>query len=175
MDALLSPEQRKKTAAYMRINHAGEIAAQGLYHGQMFAARNDRLRAELQHAAKEEIDHLLWCKQRLKELEGHPSFFDPLWYVLSFKLGFLAGVLSDRLSLGLIAAVEQQVYRHLQEHITHIAVTDKKTRAILQQMQQDELQHRQHALDAGGFVFSATLQEWMFLSSRVMTKISYYL
>ena len=171
----MTQAERKKVSTYMRINHAGEIAAQGLYHGQILAAQNQALIRQLEQAAQEEMDHLLWCKARLAELNSHASWFDPLWYLSCFKLGFFAGIISNKLSLGLIAAVEQEVYRHLQEHIEDIPLADYKTRAILQQMQQDELKHRTDALEAGGMVFPEALTSLMFLSSRVMTKVSYYL
>lgn len=174
-EAELSEEQRQHIAGLMRVNHAGEVCAQGLYHGQALTAKLDRVRCAMQQAAKEEGDHLSWCQQRLQQLGHSTSRLNPLWYATSVALGAAAGLIGDKISLGFVAEVEDQVHSHLQSHMEQIPEKDQRTQAILMKMQEDESRHRQQAIDAGGIDFPKPVQQLMALSSKLMTKSSYRL
>lgn len=165
--------QRRHIAGLMRINHTGEVCAQALYQGQALTAKLPDVRDKMEQAATEEIDHLAWCEQRLRELRSHPSVFNPLFYGLSFGMGAAAGLVSDRISLGFVAATEQLVEKHLDDHLAELPAEDHKSRAILEQMREDEIEHGNQALDAGGAVFPAPVKMAMTMMSRVMTKASY--
>ena len=166
---MADPVQRRQTASLMRINHAGEIAAQGLYHGQALVARNPVTRALLDQAAREETDHLAWCEQRLRELDDRPSLLDPLWYAGSFVIGAVAGVAGDRHSLGFVAETERQVERHLDHHLEQIPAADQRSRAILEQMRADEQAHGQAAVDSGGALLPRPVRKLMQTTARIMT------
>lgn len=161
--------ERRRTASLMRVNHAGEIAAQGLYHGQALVARNPATRALLDQAAREESDHLAWCEQRLRELQDRPSRLDPLWYAGSFAIGSLAGLLGDRASLGFVSETERQVERHLDDHLAQIPASDTRSRAILEQMREDEVTHGRLAREHGGGQLPRPVQQIMRATGRVMT------
>ena len=161
--------ERRNTAGLMRVNHAGEIAAQGLYHGQSLVARNPATRAMLEQAAREESDHLAWCEQRLSELHDRPSRLDPLWYAGSFAIGAVAGLLGDRASLGFVSETERQVERHLDGHLAQIPAADTRSRAIIEQMRDDEITHGQLARDHGGAELPRPVREVMRATARVMT------
>jgi len=167
-EALAEPE-RREVAALMRINHAGEIAAQGLYHGQALAARDPGVRRMLLDAGREETDHLAWCEARLAELGDRTSRLDPLWYAGSFAIGLFAGVVSDRASLGFVSETERQVEKHLEGHLDRLPASDARSRAILTQMRDDEVQHGQQARDAGGAELPGPVKALMKLTGRVMT------
>lgn len=169
----LDARQTRHIAGLMRINHTGEVCAQALYQGQALTARLPRVREAMEHAADEEIDHLAWCEQRIRQLGSHPSVLNPLFYGLSFGVGAVAGLVSDRVSLGFVAATEDQVVKHLDEHLQQIPEQDAKSRAILEQMRSDELEHANSALDAGGVRFPAPVKLGMTLLSKVMTKTTY--
>lgn len=169
----LDAPQTRHIAGLMRINHTGEVCAQALYQGQALTARLPRVREAMEHAADEEIDHLAWCEQRIRQLGSHPSVLNPLFYGLSFGVGAVAGLVSDRVSLGFVAATEDQVVKHLDEHLQQIPEQDAKSRAILEQMRSDELEHANSALDAGGVRFPAPVKLGMTLLSKVMTKTTY--
>ncbi|WP_137820041.1 2-polyprenyl-3-methyl-6-methoxy-1,4-benzoquinone monooxygenase [Pseudomonas sp. 2FG] len=172
-EAELSAEDARHVAGLMRINHTGEVCAQALYQGQALTAKLPHVRAAMEHAADEEVDHLAWCEQRIRQLGSHPSLLNPLFYGLSFGLGAVAGLVSDKLSLGFVAATEDQVCKHLDEHLTQLPIEDDKSRAILEQMRSDEAQHAASALEAGGFRFPAPLKFGMSLLSKVMTTSTY--
>jgi ubiquinone biosynthesis monooxygenase Coq7 len=167
--AVPDPAQRRHAASLMRVNHAGEIAAQGLYHGQALVARNPATRALLEQAAREETDHLAWCEQRLRELDDRPSLLDPLWYAGSFAIGALAGLTGDRYSLGFVAETERQVERHLDHHLEQLPAEDQRSRSILEQMRADEQAHGQLAVDSGGAQLPRPVQQLMQATARLMT------
>ncbi len=174
-ERLDSDEQRRHTAGLMRINHTGEVCAQALYQGQALTARRAEIKQAMSHAADEEIDHLAWCEQRLRELGSHTSLLNPLFYAGSFAIGAAAGAISDKISLGFVAATEDQVCEHLRSHLQSLPADDDKSRAILQQMLEDEAAHATAAIDAGGKVFPKPVKTAMTLLSTVMTRSTYYL
>ncbi|ROQ20975.1 ubiquinone biosynthesis monooxygenase Coq7 [Marinimicrobium koreense] len=171
----LDDAERRHAAGLMRVNHSGEVCAQALYQGQALTAKLPQVRAEMEHAAEEEIDHLVWCRQRLDDLNSHTSYLNPLWYGLSFALGAGAGLVSDRVSLGFVAATEERVCQHLQTHLEQLPETDRQSRAVVQQMLTDEAKHAQTALAAGGLDFPAPVKTAMSLVARAMTASSYRL
>jgi Ubiquinone biosynthesis protein COQ7 len=149
-ECAMDPATRRHVAGLMRINHAGEIAAQALYHGQALVSRNERTRAQLLAAAGEEASHLDWCAQRLRELDDRPSRLAPFWYAGSFAIGAIAGLSGDRASLGFVEETEAQVAEHLDEHLQRLPADDLRSRAMLEEMRADEQRHGQHARAAGG-------------------------
>lgn len=172
-DGELSEEDTRHIAGLMRINHTGEVCAQALYQGQSLTAKLLEVREAMEEAAEEEIDHLAWCEQRIRQLGSRPSVLNPIFYGLSFGVGAAAGLVSDRVSLGFVAATEDQVCKHLDEHLAQIPQEDRKSRAILEQMRIDEEQHSSNALAAGGLRFPAPVKLGMSLLAKVMTKSTY--
>ncbi|MDY7566788.1 2-polyprenyl-3-methyl-6-methoxy-1,4-benzoquinone monooxygenase [Pseudomonas sp. RTC3] len=169
----MSDVDTRHVAGLMRINHTGEVCAQALYQGQALTAKLPKVRAAMEHAAEEEIDHLVWCEQRIRQLGSHTSVLNPLFYGISFGIGAAAGMISDRVSLGFVAATEDQVCKHLNDHLQQLPAEDEKSRAILEQMRIDEERHAESALDAGGFRFPAPIKFGMSLLAKVMTQSTY--
>jgi len=170
----LSADERRRAAALMRVNHAGEIAAQALYHGQALVARSDTTRGLLLDAAREETDHLAWCESRLEELESRPSLLNPLWYAGSFFIGALAALAGDRASLGFVVETERQVEGHLDEHLGRLPAADLRSRAIVQQMRVDEAAHGANARAAGGAELPGPVRALMRQTARIMTGTAYW-
>ena len=169
----ISEQQRQHIAGLMRINHTGEVCAQALYQGQALTAQLPTVRKEMEQAAQEEIDHLAWCEQRLQQLNSHTSLLNPIFYTGSFLLGAAAGAMGDKWSLGFVAATEEQVCKHLQEHLEQLPDSDPQSRAILEQMLVDEKAHGNKAMAAGGKSFSAPAKELMTKLSALMTTSTY--
>ena len=165
----LDAAEVRRVVALMRVNHAGEIAAQGLYQGQALTARLPEVREEMERAAKEENDHLAWCECRLRELDARPSLLGPVWYGGSLAIGALAGAVGDRWSLGFVAETERQVERHLDGHLDRLPASDLRSRAILEQMRDDEVRHGETARQAGGSELPAPIKLAMSLVSKIMT------
>jgi ubiquinone biosynthesis monooxygenase Coq7 len=172
-DEPLEDHQKAEVARLMRVNHSGEIAAQALYRGQALVAREPGLRDSLLEAADEEHDHLAWCQQRAEELGGGVSKLAPLWYAGSFAIGVAAGLASDKISLGFVAETERQVSEHLEEHLQRLPAQDSSSRAILEQMREDEVRHGQGALEKGGVELPEIAKNTMRLTAKIMTSLSY--
>ncbi len=172
-DGSLDATQKRHAAGLMRVNHSGEICAQALYQGQALTAKLADTREQMERAAAEELDHLAWCEQRLQELDSRPSVLNPLWYAMSFAIGATAGLINDRLSLGFVAATEEQVCQHLQKHLQQLPADDHKSRAVVEQMLSDEAGHAETARQAGGVTFPDPVKKAMTLASAVMTRSSY--
>lgn len=171
----LNEAERKHSAALMRINHAGEICAQALYHGQWVVSRIHLTQEKLQRAAIEEGDHLSWCKKRLLELNSHTSYLTPFWYTGSFCIGMIAGMVGDQWSLGFVAETERQVIKHLEGHLHLLPSHDHRSYKILQQMELDEGKHREQAIAAGAHDLPELIQKAMTFASKVMVTTTYYL
>jgi ubiquinone biosynthesis monooxygenase Coq7 len=171
----LSKREQDLAGRFMRINHAGEVAAQGLYQGQALTARLPKVRTHMEQAAQEENDHLDWCRKRAAELGKRTSLLDPFWYLGSVAIGAAAGVAGDKWSLGFVAETERQVVKHLDSHLQRLPEHDQKTLAILKQMKTDEGKHATSAVKSGGKVLPTPIQKAMQLVSKVMTKTAYWI
>ena len=170
----LNEIERNHSANLMRVNHSGEVAAQGLYRGQALTARLEGTREKMDQAAKEELDHLSWCNKRLEELNEKPSLLSPAWYALSFGMGAIAGLAGDKWSLGFVHETEEQVVKHLESHLNNLSKDDKKTIAVLEQMKEDESKHSEEALESGAENLPEGIKILMSVVAKVMTKTSYY-
>ena len=175
LDAAQAVQVAHDLAVGRQDHDGGEVAAQGLYEGQALTARLPEVRDKMERAAQEENDHLDWCETRIEELGGHKSYLNPLWYTGSLAIGALAGLAGDKWSLGFVNETEKQVVRHLDEHLAQISAEDLKTRAILEQMREDEAHHATTALHAGGVELPQPVQALMKLTSKFMTRTAYWL
>ncbi len=173
-DETMDATQRKHSAGLMRINHAGEVCAQALYHGQALASRASEVQEKMHQAALEEGDHLDWCKRRLDELGSHTSYLNPLWYAGSFCIGLAAGMIGDKWSLGFVVETERQVIKHLYGHLSLLPSADQRSYKILERMESDEARHRDEAIQSGAHELPAYIKSVMALTSKVMVKSAYY-
>lgn len=170
----LDTEQKKHVAGLMRVNHAGEVCAQALYQGQALVARSEIVREKMQTCADEEIDHLIWCQQRLNELESHVSYLGWFWYTGALTIGVIAGLAGDKWSLGFLAETEKQVGEHLKGHLNKMPQSDKRTQAILNQMAIDESSHENLAHELGAAELPGFIKKLMKYNAKVMTTLAYY-
>lgn len=174
-ESVLSETEKKQAASYMRVNHAGEIAAQALYEGQQLTARDATVKNTMQTAAIEEIDHLVWCEQRIQELGSHTSYLAPLWFKGAFTIGVIAGLAGDKWSLGFLAETERQVVNHLDSHLQALPAQDIKSRSVIEQMREDEEKHADTAMRLGAANLPKPLRQFMRLTAKIMTKTAYYI
>ncbi|MYB89333.1 MAG: 2-polyprenyl-3-methyl-6-methoxy-1,4-benzoquinone monooxygenase [Proteobacteria bacterium] len=174
MEDGLQARDKKVSARLMRVNHAGEVAAQGLYHGQAYTARDEKVKQHMQDCAREEQAHLDWCKKRLTELNDRPSALAPAWYLGSYAIGATVGLLGDQWSLGFVSETEKQVVRHLDKHLSRLPENDKKSQEILQRIRDDEARHDANAQDAGVHEIPKFARHLMQATSKVMTKTAYW-
>ncbi len=172
-EASLDSAERRHAAGLMRINHTGEVCAQALYAGQAVTARLPEVRAEMEQAAREEVDHLRWCAERLDALNSHPSRLNPLWYAGSFAIGAAAGLAGDKWSLGFVEATERQVEAHLGSHLESLPEEDRRSRAVVDQMKEDEAGHAELAAQSGAAKLPDPVQGAMALTADMMKWFAY--
>jgi ubiquinone biosynthesis monooxygenase Coq7 len=170
---VLDTQERQHAAGLMRVNHVGEVCAQALYQSQKLVARNPQIQEMLDHSGQEEMDHLAWCETRLQELGSHTSYLNPFWYAGSFAIGLAAGLAGDKWSLGFVSETEKQVENHLESHLQKLPQEDHRSRAIVDQMRMDEIEHGQAAKDAGGVPLPEPIQKMMQMMSKIMTSTAY--
>ncbi|GAB1719700.1 MAG: putative ubiquinone biosynthesis protein [Nitrosospira sp.] len=173
-EAELNDWEKREASALMRVNHVGEICAQALYQGQALTARETEVQDTLIQAAREETEHLAWTERRIAELNGRKSLLNPLWYTGSFAIGAFAGMLGDKWNLGFLAETERQVEVHLAGHLKRLPPHDRKSRAIVSQMQIDEAGHATSAISHGGVELPGPVKLAMKLGSKIMTKTAYW-
>lgn len=171
----LNDAEKRLSARLMRVNHAGEIAAQGLYHGHELTARDEKVKQQMRNSAREEQPHLAWCQKRLTELDDRPSALTPFWYSGSYIIGATTGVFGDKWSLGFISETEKQVVQHLDKHLARLPEQDQKSRAILLKMREDEAMHDKIAQSAGAHELPETAKLLMRMASKIMTGTAYWI
>lgn len=167
------PERRGHVAGLMRVDHAGEVCAQALYAGQSLMARNEDVRRALDHAGSEERDHLAWCAERLRELDSRPSLLSPFWYAGSFAVGLASGAAGDRWSMGFLVETERQVEKHIDGHLESLPPDDARSRAILEQMREDEIEHANAGRSLDAAELPRPVRGAMRLMAKVMTATAY--
>ena len=171
----LSKEEKSLSAQLMRVNLAGEVAAQALYRGQAMVCKDAEIKNHLVQAGEEETDHLIWCKKRLEELNGKPSILNTVWYAGSFAIGAIFGSFGEKTSLGFVEETEKQVVKHLEKHLDKVSKNDAETIEILKTMRTDEDEHAQEAIDNGSESLSEPTKKVMSFTAKVMTSSSAYI
>ena len=174
-ETALSDAEKNHAAGLMRVNHAGEIAAQGLYQGHAAVARDPSIEAQMKSAADEELDHLGWCEERLRELDAGPSRLRPVWYTGAFTIGVISGIFGDKWSLGFIEETEKQVAEHLTGHLDQLPENDARSRAIVSQMRDEEEEHGANANEAGAAPLPPATRGLMRICAKMMTRTAYWL
>ena len=172
---VLSQREKKLSIQMMRVNLAGEVAAQALYRGQALVCKDPEIKKHLIEAGEEETDHLVWCKKRLNELDGNGSILNPLWYAGSFAIGAFFGNFGEKVSLGFVEETEKQVVAHIDGHLDRISSKDKETIEILKTMREDEDLHAQQAVDNGGEELQIPAKKIMKYTAKLMTSTSAYI
>ncbi|MXZ56150.1 MAG: 2-polyprenyl-3-methyl-6-methoxy-1,4-benzoquinone monooxygenase [Gammaproteobacteria bacterium] len=165
----LNEQDSRISASLMRVNHTGEVCAQGLYEGQVFVARDTSTRLHLRAAAAEEVEHLNWCRMRLRELSSPESMLAPIFFLASVGVGAITGAMGDEISLGFVEATEDEVRKHIDKHLAQLPEEDERSRAILDKIREDEIRHGTTALESGGVEFPRSVKQFMTLMSTVMT------
>lgn len=173
-ETTLNNDEKKNSIGCMRVNHTGEVCAQALYRGQLLSCRSEKTREMLERSCEEETDHLAWTKERLNELHGKTSYLNTLWYMNSYLIGAIAGLAGDRWSLGFVEETEIQVSKHLENHLEKLSAHDLKSRAIVHQMREEEMQHEKAAVDAGATHLPSAIKQLMQCHAKVMTTIAYW-
>ena len=172
-DGVMSEAEKRHAAGLMRVNNVGEVCAQALYDAQGRFAQRREIKQVFERAGIEEEDHLAWTAERLRELGSRTSLLNPLWYGGAYILGTIAARVGDARNLGFVAETERQVELHLLGHLEKLPPQDNRSRAIVDQMRLDEIEHGQAAKELGAAEMPTPIKGLMKAMSKVMTTVAY--
>ncbi len=174
-DNQLDDKDKKQSQRVMRVNHMGEVCAQGLYRGQALTSKDSALEKVIINMCDEEKAHLELCNTRLDELSGHKSYLNPLWYLTSFALGAYVGTLEKDKALGFIYETERQVEKHLDEYTQKLPNSDMKSKELLHKIKLDETKHKNTAKDEGSVILDDRTKKLMSSTASFMKRLSFYI
>ena len=131
-----------QSAALMRVNHAGEIAAQALYHGQAAGGALSRPRARCCWRRRARgIRSPGLVRDAPEELGARPSLLNPLWYAGSFAIGAAGGAAGRSRQPGLRGRDRAPGRRPSRRAPGRLPASDARSRAIVEPMRADEIAH----------------------------------
>jgi ubiquinone biosynthesis monooxygenase Coq7 len=144
---------RRRLSEILRVDHAGELGAVHIYRGQraVFGAAPDRERtaetlAEME--AHEQV-HLDRFDKLLNQHQVRPTLMAPLWRVAGFALGAGTALLGEKAAHACTEAVENVIEQHYAGQIRELSTRDPELAAELTQFRDDELAHRDRAVEEG--------------------------
>lgn len=145
---------RRDIERFLRVDHAGERAAQQIYKGQLAILRNHSSGAEIQHMMEQEIEHLEKFEELLNEREVRPSLLDPLWGAAGFALGVVTAAMGPKAAMACTIAVEEVIGEHYAKQADALDQDEDQSEAELlktiSKFRDDELEHRDIAIAHDG-------------------------
>ena len=145
-----APTKRSDLEKYIRVNHAGERAAQQIYKGQLAIMKNHAMGPEIQHMMEQEVEHLEAFETLLNEREVRPSLLDPLWGAAGFALGVATAAMGPKAAMACTIAVEEVIGEHYQKQAENLGTDEADLKKIVEKFRDDELEHRDIAIDHHG-------------------------
>ena len=85
-----------------------------------------------------------------------------------------SGLAGDRWSLGFLAETEDQVERHLEGHLDMLPREDRRSRAVVMQMRDDERRHGSLGRSLGARDLPYPVKLAMGMAAKVMTRTAYW-
>lgn len=141
---------KARLAEFLRVNHAGERAAQTIYKGQLAILRGHEHEAEIQHMMEQEVEHLETFDRLLNDYKVRPSALDPLWGAAGFALGAVTAAMGPKAAMACTIAVEEVIGEHYDDQAKSLDDDEADLRATLLKFRDEELEHRDTAVDHDG-------------------------
>ena len=137
---------------YLRVDHAGERAAQQIYKGQLAIMKNHAMGPEIQHMMEQEVEHLEAFETLLNERQVRPSLLDPLWGAAGLALGVATAAMGPKAAMACTIAVEEVIDDHYAAQIENLGDSPEEAQlaADIETFRQEEVEHREIGLDHGG-------------------------
>ena len=142
----------EKLAEYLRVNHAGERAAQTIYKGQLAVLRGHPQAAEIQHMMEQEQEHLDTFDTLLNEYKVRPSLLDPVWSTAGFVLGATTAAMGPKAAMACTIAVEEVIGTHYDRQVKDLTRRQQEPKLVetLARFRDEELEHRDIAVEHDG-------------------------
>ena len=142
---------RRDIERFLRVDHAGERAAQQIYKGQLAVLANHEMADEIRHMMDQEVEHLETFDHLLNERKVRPSLLDPLWGAAGFTLGAVTALMGEKAAMACTAAVEEVIDTHYADQIAELERTGDETELcdMIKEFRADEAEHRHTAIEHG--------------------------
>ena len=135
---------------FLRVDHAGERAAQQIYKGQLAVLANHEMADEIRHMMDQEVEHLETFDSLLNERQVRPSLLDPLWGAAGFTLGVVTAAMGPKAAMACTIAVEEVIGEHYQKQADILGDDERELQATVERFRDDELEHRDIAVEHDG-------------------------
>ena len=135
---------------FLRVDHAGERAAQQIYKGQLAVLANHEMADEIRHMMDQEVEHLETFDSLLNERQVRPSLLDPLWGAAGFTLGVVTAAMGPKAAMACTIAVEEVIGEHYQKQADILGEDERELQATVERFRDEELEHRDIAVEHEG-------------------------
>jgi ubiquinone biosynthesis monooxygenase Coq7 len=135
---------------FLRVDHAGERAAQQIYKGQLAVLANHEMANEIRHMMDQEVEHLETFDSLLNERQVRPSLLDPLWGAAGFTLGVVTATMGPKAAMACTIAVEEVIGEHYQKQADILGEDERELQATVERFRDEELEHRDIAVEHEG-------------------------
>lgn len=139
--------------AMIRVDHAGEFGALQIYKGQLAVLeriQNERESVQaIRRMAEQEQQHFAAFDRMVRERGVRPTALEPLWRVAGFALGAATALMGEKAAMACTVAVEEVIDAHYKKQVANIPEQESGLKQVLAEFREDELEHRDMALEHG--------------------------
>ena len=130
----------------IRVNQAGEYAAQIIYQTQINNTCDRQLKQILEEMLTCEKQHLEFFNQQMRMGKTRPTLLTPLWHFLSLSLGKISSKIGNKHMMLATDAVEEVIQDHYQQQIQRLDGSDEELlRQQIIKFSLEELDHQKVA------------------------------
>lgn len=148
----LTKNQKEELASMLRVNQAGELAANAIYKGQILVlGSNPSTKKLLKHMLEQEKVHLKVFDELISNNHVRPSALRSLWYSAGFALGAVTALISKEAAMTCTEAVETTIGHHYNEQIRKLVNMPpsqvERLIKIIETFRDEELEHLHIAVE----------------------------
>ncbi|KAF8359343.1 clk-1, partial [Pristionchus pacificus] len=128
----------------IRVDHAGELAADRIYAGQLAVLKNTPSAPSISRMWEEEKNHLDEMERLSATHSVSPSILSPIFALAGYTLGMTSALGGKKGAMGCTMAVEELIGSHYNEQIKkliEVAPEEKKLLETLSKLRDDEMNH----------------------------------
>lgn len=109
----------------IRVDHAGELGADRIYHGQSFVLNKDpKYGPVIQEMWNQEKAHLEEMEYLNLKYRTRKSLLEPFWSIGGFIMGSATALLGPKSAMACTVAVEKVITQHYNDQIREILAED---------------------------------------------------
>ena len=169
---------KKTLEEIIRVDHAGERGATKIYEGQLLALKtikqDETLKDKIEEMKEQEKEHLEYFEREIQKRKIKPTYFLPLWDVMSITLGFGTALLGKKAAMLCTASVEEVIEDHYQSQLKKLGNDEAALKAKIEKFKDDEVDHKNIAYKMGATNkgFYAVMNKLIKTCSKIAITIS---